>query len=428
MTGIGLTRKVPYSKGMSPALAAFRVIVCAVALLGVTTAHAERRPVAVVNLDLTDAPATQELATQLDAVLREHPELRTLPVTGDTAALYERVDDPDGPGILRAHEFLQRAEQELAQFSAGQAIAQARDGQQILLSVNPSASISIGTTSIGTIRLYADLSFLEGRALREAGRIDEMKLAFLQSHRLDPSRTLNPAELVPEDVQAYEAAKTATAAPGSIEVKGTGHVWIDGTEVGTQPGTFATTAGPHVVWLTGVDRETRGMPVVVSAGATTQVTIPDAEASRRTRVQRARQDLARAPDPSARAAAMRRLAQLVGVQDAVLLSMTNGKVIVQTWRAGNVERAPGFSALRERGKATPGELLTPLAPPKEIVPVEPPRPVKPIVTKQWYEKPTYQVGLFAAVVGVIVGGYFLTTLGPDSFQNGTGVGFDMARR
>lgn len=404
---MGLTRKVPYSMQMSPVMAAPRVIVCAVVLLilGVTPAHAQRRPVAVVNLDLGSDPAPQELATQLDAVLREHPELRTLPAPGDTAALYERVDDDDTPRLARARNDLVLAEQQLEQFNPAQAVRIAEEGEQELLLVTPSLAA----------RLFADLAFVRGRALLEEGRGDEARVAFAHSHTLDPTRTLDPAKIVPDVVAAYEAAKVPPGSPGMIDVKGSGNVWIDGAELGIAPATFAASAGRHVVWLTGVDRETRGLAVAVAPGATVVAEIPEAEAPRRTKVQRARQALARAPDPTARAAAMRRLAELAGVKDAVLLSVSGGKVIVQTWRAGDVDRAPGFSALRERRADRPVELLAPLAPPKVVIPVEePPRFVLP-PPKRWYQRRPVQVGIVAGVLAAIAGGIMISRAGPDSF-------------
>ena len=375
-------------------------------------AHAEGRPVAVVNLDLTNDPAPHELATQLHTVLRDHPELRTLPVPGDTAALYERIDDEDARRVASARRDLGAAEEQLEQFNATQAIRAAETGQRELRLVTPSLAVAA----------YADLSFVLGRALLDDKRPDEARLAFAHSHRLDPRRVLDPVGTHPEVVVAYEAAKAAADPPGAIEVRGTGNVWIDGAEVGLAPGTFAAAAGRHVVWLTGIDRETRGLAVEVAPGAATLAEIPDAEAPRRTKVQRARQALARAPDPTARAAAMRRLAALTGVADAILISASGGKLVVQTWRAGDVDRAPGFSALRERGAATPLELLAPLAPPVVVEPEEPPIRIQPPPPKRWYQRRSVQLSILGGVVAAVAAGIAISYARPDSFMFDSDIG------
>lgn len=409
---MGRARDVPYSKGMSPAMAAPRVFVCVVVTwlcAGLGAARADRRPVAVV--DLAGQPQTRALADQLRAELDAHPDLRALASPTDAAALVDRIDDPDGARVARAIADLDRARDQLSQFMLRQAITYAEEGQLELLVVSPAVAA----------RPFGELAFVLGHAALVDGRPDDAAAAFALSHRFDPARTLDRAQIVPEVVAAYEAARRTPAATGTIAVNGTGTVWIDGAELGAAPGTFAVTVGRHVVWLTGVDRETRGAVVTVAAGATTVAELPDAEAPRRTRVQRARLALARAPDPTARAAAMQRLAALIGVRDAVLLSMANGKLIVQTWRGGDVERAPGFSALREHGAQEPGELLTALAPRPVIAPPPPEDVPLPVEARRWYQQRAVQAGLIAGVVAVIVSGYLLATAGPDSFVNDSGV-------
>src|SRR5688572_18784269 len=118
-----------YSKGMWPAVEAFRAIVCAVLILGIggAQARAERRPVAVV--DLANEPATRELGDQLKFALELHPELRTLPSSTDDAALTEKLDDPDINRIERAVAAKAKAEAQILAFDYKAAIADARDGQ-----------------------------------------------------------------------------------------------------------------------------------------------------------------------------------------------------------------------------------------------------------------------------------------------------------
>jgi len=391
---------------MWPAVAAFRAIVCAVMLLvfGGSLAHADRRPVAVV--DLANEPATRELAQQVKTGLEIHAELRTLPSSTDEAALIDKLDDPDVDRIDRAVAARAKAEAQILAFDFMAAITDARDGQSELLFVTPSRAIPA----------YADLAFVLGVALHNDQRVADAKIAFAHAYRLDPSRIVDPKRVPPDIVQAYADAKVASGLQGKIEVPGTGNVWIDGTEVGLAPGTFPASEGEHVVWRTGIDRETRGLRVAVTAAKPAIAEIPDEEAPRRTKVQRDRQLLARAPDPSARSAAMQRLAVLVGVKDAVLLSMSNNKVIVQTWHDGPGELLRGFSALRERATATVDELLTPLAPPPKKIekPFEGPIRI-PVVKKTFLERRPVQLGLAAGIAVTIVGIILYATRDPGTF-------------
>jgi len=401
-------------------MAAFRALVCTVLLLlfGSSRADADRRPVAVV--DLANEPATREVAEQLKATLENHAALRALPSSTDDAALIDRLDDPDAERVARARVALAKAEAQIGAFEYKAAIADARDGQSELLSVTPSIAV----------KPYADLAFALGVALHNDQRPADARSAFAHNVRLDPSRPVDPTRIPPDVVQAYANAKAAVLAPGSIEVQGTGNIWIDGTEVGIAPGTFPASEGEHVVWRTGIDRETRGLRVAVAAGKPMVAEIPDVEAPRRTKVQRARQLLARAPDPSARSAAMQRLADLVGVKDAVLLSMSGGKVIVQTWHDGAGDLLRGFSALRERGTTKADELLTPLAPPTKPIerPIEGPikGPIKgPIVVhKDWYERRPVQLGIAVGIAAAIVAGVLFATRDPGSQPWNPDIGYD----
>lgn len=385
-------------------MAALRVVVLLLVFLtGARTSHAERRPVAVI--DLAGFDATRKLADELRVELEAHPELRPIQRPTEAAALIEPLDDPDADRLARAIDSRTRAEEQLRQLEYATALRYARDGQAELLYVAPSVAA----------KQYAELALLVGVVHVSEQRLSEARSAFVLAHRLYPSRTPDPALYVPEVLDAYEEASRATWVAGAIAVEGTGNVWIDGVERGVAPGTFVVPEGPHVVWLTGVERETRGATVVVAPGAPTRLEIPEAEVSRRARVQRARQLLVRAPDPTARAAAMKRLAEMVGVSDAILLSLVNGKVIVQTWRADRATRAPGFSALRERGNATPAALLEVLAPPRVRAPVTPPVELPPLVeTKLWYEHRPVQAGLVLGIAAAIVGGVLWATRDPGS--------------
>jgi hypothetical protein len=409
VTGMGPARKVPYSKGMSPAMAARWALVCALvaSLVGALPATAERRPVAVVNLDLADDSRARSLADALILELDGHPELKSLENPTDSAALKDRINDPDRNGLDAARAAKARAEDKLIEFNFSLAAQYAADGQSELLTVSPLAAHT----------LYADLAFIQGQALLADGRADEARAAFQQCARLDPGRTLDTARILPRVVEAYAKAQASAGAPGSITVEGTGRVWIDGIEVGQAPGGFSAREGRHVVWLTGSERNAGGAQTVVIAGQASKVKIADETGGRSITVQRARVALARAADATAKAAAMNALAKLVRAQDAVLLQVAGEKIIVQTWRAGNVDRSPGFSALRERSRETPVELLSPLAAPKKIEkpaegPIEGPQP---IVVKKWYQRRRVQLGIVAGVVAAVVGSYFLSQIGPDFF-------------
>ncbi len=410
VTGMGRARKVPYSKGMSPAMAARWALVCALvaSLMGAVPATAERRPVAVVNLDLSDESKARTLADQLISELDGHPELKSLPNPTDSAALKDRINDPDRNGLDAARAAKARAEDKLIEFNFSLAAQYAADGQTELLTVSPFAAHT----------LYADLAFIQGQALLAEGRAEDAKAAFLQCARLDPGRKLDTARILPRVVEAYARAQASPGAPGSITVEGSGRAWIDGIEVGQAPGGFSAREGRHVVWLTGSERNAGGAQTVVTAGQASKVKIADETGGRSITVQRARVALARAADATAKAAAINALAKLVGAQDAVLLQVAGDKIIVQTWRAGNVDRSPGFSALRERSREQPVELLSPLAAPKKLEkPIEGPiEGPKPIVVKKWYQRRGVQLGLVAGVVAAVVSGYFLSQIGPDFFD------------
>ncbi len=391
---------------MWPVVAAFRAFVCAVLLLlaAGTRAHADRRPVAVV--DLANEQATRDLAAELKATLELQPDLRPLPSSTDDAALTEKLDDPDADRIARAVEARTKAEAQIFALDYRAAIAEARDGQNELLFVTPSRAV----------KPYSDLAYVLGVALFHDQRLADARTAFAHAYRLDSSRVLEAGRVLPEIVQAYADAKAAPTGQGMIEVTGMGNVWIDGTEVGLAPGTFSTSEGEHVVWRTGIDRETRGLRVAVVASKTSLADIPNVEATRRVKVQRARELLSRAPDPSARSAAMQRLADLVGVKDAVMLSMTNSRVIIQTWHDGPGDLIRGFSALRERGTDKVDVLLLPLAPAKKPIEKEP-EPVRiPIVEKTFFERRPVQLGLALTVAAVIVAGVLWATRDPGTFM------------
>ncbi|MBA3457111.1 MAG: hypothetical protein H0T42_28770, partial [Deltaproteobacteria bacterium] len=104
------------------------------------------------------------------------------------------------------------------------------------------------------------------------------------------------------------------------------------------------------------------------------------------------------------------------VKDAVLLSITNGRAIIQTWHNGPGAPLRGFSALRERGTGKIEELLSPLAAPKVVVEGPDPGPIKlPVIEKTFLERRPVQLGIALGVAVTIVGIVLFATRDPGTF-------------
>lgn len=380
-----------YSKGMLPGAAARVAAFCSL-VLTVGVARAERRPVAVV--DLPGEPASEKLARDLAKELGDHPQLRNVLSYADD--LRGPVDDEDKDALDEARKHKTRAEELLAppNFKFEAAATEATAGEDALGGATPTPAV---------LELYADLAFAHGRALLGARRPKEAADAFGLVHRLSPGRTLDPGTYLPELIKAFDDSAKLSTDSARLMVKGSGRVWIDGVEHGS-PGMYDVPVGVHVVWLTGPDRMTHGWRGPV-AGNAEVATIVDDPASDHVKVRRARRALRDAPDATARAAAIKQLAALLGVHDAVLVMSSNGKLIVQTWR----DKAPGFSALREISSEPPRELLTTLAPPppRRAGPRLPPGPTIEH-TPRWYRRWSVRIGT-AAGVAIAVGSYFLVS-------------------
>ena len=349
-----------------------------------------RRPVAVI--DLSNDQAVRDVANKLLELLAAHAELAA-PAVSDGAALVDKLPPDDELRIADAQKKRLAAELNLAQRNFREAAIDAVEGQELLLHVSPRAAIS----------LYADLALALGQSRLGEKKDADAREAFALTYRLDPQRTLDDLHYLPEVVQAFEVAKQPGASggtDGTIAVRGAGRVWIDGEERGAAPGEFKTSLGLHVVWLTGMLRETVGKQVMVTATRPGDATIMDGPLTRPQKVVRYRTALAQAQDPAARASAMKALAAFVNVGDAVMLSLVNGKITWQTWR----DRAPGFSALREL-RADPVEILRQLSPPRPVDDPDPPPLHPPPVAQRWYQRRPVQIGLAATVVLAIVGGY-----------------------
>lgn len=360
----------------------------ALAEAGSSPAAIARQPVAVI--DLTNDQAVREVAYKLLELLASHAELAP-PAVSDGAALVDKLPPDDELRIADARRKALSAAKNLAQRSFREAAIDAVEGQEALWRVTPPAALT----------LYADLELALGQSRLGEQKDAEAREAFALTLRLDPNRSLDERRYVPEVIQTFEAARAVRPELGKIVVRGTGKVWIDGEEVGEAPGEFPAPLGRHVVWLTGMLRETAGKEVVVTATRPGDATILDGPLTRPQKVVRYRTALANAQDPARRAEAMQALAEFVNVHDAILLSAVNGKVLWQTWR----ERGPGFSAIRELPRDRPGEILKSLVPPHPVdlagsasrLPALPP---------PWYRRRTVQLGIAATVTAAVIGGYF----------------------
>jgi len=418
MTSVRLTRPVSYSTGMSPGMASRTLIVCLLVVgvsiapslpgAGPSRAQAQparralplrsgdvqdsvtRHPVAVI--DLTNDQAVRDVANRLLEVLAAHPDLAP-PAISDGAALVDRLPADDDGRLEIARKKLASANKNLQQRQFREAAIAAVEGKEALCQVMP-------RTAIG---LYADLELALGQSRLGEQKEADAREAFVLARRLDPGRTLDDRHYVPEVIQAFEAARPVASPVGMVAVRGHGKVWIDGEEVGTAPGEFPASVGPHVVWLTGTLRETGGKEVTVTTTTPGDATILDGALTRPQKVVRLRLALSQAQDPAARASAMNELAAFINVHDAVLLLTVNGKIVGQTWR----DREPGFGEIRELRRERPGDILQPLEPPRpaepepQAVPLPPPPP-------RWYARRSVQLGIAATIAVAVIGGYFWT--------------------
>jgi len=343
-----------------------------------------RRPVAVI--DLSNDQAVRDVANRLLELLAAHGELAP-PAISDGAALVDKLPPDDQPRLAEAHRKLRAAEQNLALRRFREAAIDAVEGQELLLHVTPRAAIA----------LYADLALALGQSRLGEQNDAEAREAFALTHRLDPTRALDDLHYLPEVVQTFEAVKQGNPGTGSIAVRGAGRVWIDGEDVGSAPGEFKVALGRHVVWLTGLLRETAGKEVLVTPTRPGDATIMDGSLTRPQKVVRYRVALSQAADPATRASAMAALAAFVNVHEAVLLAMENGQITWQLWR----DRAPGFSLVRDLGRDSPVEILDELAPPRPTPLRDAPPPSAEV---RWYKLRGVQIGIAAGVVlGAIAG-------------------------
>lgn len=367
------------------------ILMLGVSLAGPGRADAARRPVAVIAL--ADDPQAEAYANLIGTALVHHAALAPLEPGSMIGALVGEFLDEYRDQIASAEGTRVRAEQALADFVFPVAISTAQVGHEALHTVVPSTH---------AVALYAELALVLAKAKLGENLLAEAAKFFGLVHRLTPGRRLDPALHLPEVVSAYEAARNGRGRAGKLVIKGSGRVWIDGNDQGATTGPFVLPEGLHVVWLTGFERETVGRQVWVDADQENVLDLGDAPAPLRLKVQRARIALRNAPDPAARMVAMRRLADLLAVRDAVLISVPGGKVIVQTWHdRAEGDLLEGFSAHRLAEGETPLDLLRPLAPPPRRV-GDWPRP-PPVPDRPWYRRRGVQAAIAAGVLGAIAG-------------------------
>ncbi len=343
-------------------------------------------------IDLSGGADEQKLADELYNALVNHIDLRPLTNPNLVGALRGTLVDEEKRYIDEAKQARKETDDALGLLDFRNAEIAATRGLEALHNVQPTSDV---------LGLYAELAFATGHAALRQRKPNDASLAFGLSYRLDSSKRPDPARYEPDIVEAYQLATTKLPVPAKLEVKGTGTVWIDGVDRGP-PGVFDVGAGRHLVQLVGPDRETRGKQVTTPAEALVEIETAPATVERK--VERMRLELARARDAAARAGAVKKLAQLLGVGDAVLIEKdANGVIRVQTWR----DRDQGFSAWVVRGQEAPVELLFPLAPPRKVEPPKPPEVVPfnppvvdtPLIRKRWFQGAVV-IGVLAAAVSI----------------------------
>lgn len=356
-------------------------------------AEAARRPVAVVAL--SDDAEAESYANLIGTTLVHHDALAPLEPGSMIGALVGEFLDESRDKLASADGTRVRAEAALADFVFPVAIATAQVGHESLHTVEPRTH---------SVSLYADLARILAIAKLGEGKPTEAAWYFGLVHQLTPGRRLDPALHLPTVVQAFEAARTGKRRPGKLVIKGSGNVWIDGKDLGVTARSIELPEGLHVVWLTGFERETVGKQVYVQPDQETVLDLGAAPAPLRLKVQRARVQLSNAASPAAREVAMRRLAELVAVHDAVVITRnSNGKLSVQTWHdkpEGALQA--GFSAPRLADGEKPVDILRSLAPPPKRF-ADGPSLVRPMSEPPWYRRRGVQASIAAGVLGAVVG-------------------------
>jgi hypothetical protein len=283
-------------------------------------ASPERRQVAVIDLSEDEQVGT--LSGALYETIFASDTMMVLNKRGLDTYLTGPLYDEDHLAIENAKSARTTAMTDLDEADSAGAAAAAKNGQEYLAKVTPSNEVQM---------LYADLSFLSGLAALDQGRAQDANLALALTHRLDPGRQLSDAQWPPNTVAAYKRAVESKPQLVKIEVAldpsgqggthGNGRVWIDFVDRGPLGSFDGIEVGDHVITIVGPTIVTDGAPQRI-AGPTT-VRLKPADATPETQVSRARLALSRAQaqhDDAARASAIKQLATLLGVGDAVMIS------------------------------------------------------------------------------------------------------------
>jgi hypothetical protein len=376
------------------------------------TATPERRQVAVI--DLSEDDQVRSLSSALYEAIFATDTMMVPNKRGFDTYLSGRLIDEDADGIVNAKTARTAAMADLDEANSAGAAEEAKNGLEYLARVMPSTEVQM---------MYADLSFLSGLAALDQGRAQDANLALALTHRLDPTRQLSDAQWPPNTIAAYKRAIESKPQLVKIEVKvdpaaqpasalGDARVWIDFVDRGPLGSFDGIEVGDHVITIVGPTILTTGTPKRIDHPTT--VPLKPVDATPDVQVKRARLALSRAQaqrDDAARAAAMKQLATLLGVGDAVMISKRpDGTLQWETWR----DRAPGFSAPQAyTTDQKPDDILEGLGPLHKPPPprfVGPPLGKLPItVDKPWYQERWIQASVGAGVVAAIVSGILIAT-------------------
>jgi len=369
----------------------------------------ERRQVAVI--DLSEDDKVRKLSGDLYVAINASDTMMVPNKRGFDTYLTGTLYDEDRDWIEKAKTARASAMTELDEANSIQAELDARTGQGYLARVTPSTEVQA---------LYADLSFLAGLAALDQGKAQDANLALSLAHRLDPARQLSDARYPPNTIAAYKRAvasrpqlvKIEVAIDPTAKLKGEGRIWIDFVDRGPAGAFDGIEVGDHVITIVGSTLVTDGSPWRIAGPMT--VFVKPADATPEQEVSRARLALSRAQlrhDDAARQTAMKQLAALLGVEDAVLISKAaDGTLQWETWR----EHGAGFSAAHAYTDQKPDDILEGLGPlhrpkPPAFVPATPLDKLPITVDTPWYRERWIQASVGAGVVAVIVGSVLLAT-------------------
>lgn len=367
-----------------------------------------RPVVAIIDLRADTGGDSRTLARALSTAVARRPELAQVADSTVAAALIGPLVTESTAKIRAARGFLDAAREAMsAEFNLSKALDRAMSGRAELLETLPTAE---------SISLLADLVFVAGQVEFALGHVDEARRAFALVQRLSPGRTLDRAEHPPALIDAFTAAATPPAGEATLEITATGTVWLDGQLQGEGTRTVTVAPGMHVIVASGAEVLPKGAIVEhVAAGQTAKVTLAPVVAPPEVLAARARAALIAAPDPIARAGAMRQIAEIIAqlpgnlqMTDAVLVtSDPKGNAAVQLWR----NRAPGFGLIRAIERplldSEADKLVDPLVPrkraprPVEIPDLPPPEPKPWYSLSNWYMPTAIGGGVILAIVASV---------------------------